>query len=116
MNEKLTSGKKDDEGKLRFDLIPPKSLIELAKVYTYGANKYGDKNWKKGIKWNRIFGAIQRHLWAFWSGEDKDKESSIHHLAHAAWGCFTLLDYKENHKDLDNRDMKYKEIEKKAKI
>lgn len=98
-----TEAEKFDNDKLRYDLIPADALEELAKVYTYGARKYGDKNWRFGMKWNRIFGAIQRHLWSFWKGANEDDESKIHHLAHAAWGCFTLLNYEKDHKELDNR-------------
>jgi len=84
---------KHDKGKLRYDLVPPDALNELAHVYTYGASKYTDRNWEKGMDYGRVFAAIQRHLWAFWSGEELDKESNLHHLAHAAWGCLTLLSY-----------------------
>jgi len=86
-------GRKDDAGKLRYDLVPPAALEELVAVYTYGAKKYEDRNWEKGIEQGRIFAAIMRHLWSFWKGEYNDKESGLPHLAHAAWGCFTLLFY-----------------------
>lgn len=96
-------GCKFDLGKSRYDLIPPNPLEELARVYTYGAKKYDDNNWRKGLKWGRVFGAIMRHLWRFWWGEDFDKESGLPHLSHAAWGCFTLLEYMITHKELDDR-------------
>jgi hypothetical protein len=96
-------GKKHDLGKTRYDLIPPVALEHLAQVYTFGAKKYGDRNWEAGISWSRIFGAIMRHLWAFWRGEDLDHESKMPHLAHAACGCFMLLTYLSTHKDCDDR-------------
>jgi len=99
----LTDGVKYDEKKIRFDLIPVESLTGLAKVYTMGAHKYDDDNWRKGMKWNRVYGAILRHLNAFWVGEDKDKESGLNHLLHAAWGCFTLYWYWIHGKGEDNR-------------
>ncbi len=71
------SGKKFDEGKLRMDLIPPEAIKGLAKVLTYGADKYGEKNWLNGLSYSRVYAAIQRHLWAFWEGEDNDDESGI---------------------------------------
>lgn len=95
--------KKDDEGKLRYDLIPHESLEQLVKVYNFGATKYGDKNWEEGTNWMRIFAAIQRHLWAWRAGEDVDPESNINHLAHAAWGCFALLAYTFRKKGNDDR-------------
>jgi hypothetical protein len=94
---------KFDAEKARYDLVPTHALEMLVAVYTFGARKYDDNNWRKGMKWHRVFGAIMRHLWAFWSGEDNDIESGLPHLAHAAWGCFTLLDYLEYRKEFDDR-------------
>lgn len=99
----MSEGRKDDEGKLRFDLIPPRALILLAKVYTTGAEKYDDRNWEKGMSWSRIYGAIQRHLWKFWNGEKMDEETGVPHLINAAWGCFTLTEYMFTHTELDDR-------------
>ena len=101
--EKLAQGIKYDEGKLRFDLIPGDALEELAIIYTFGARKYEDNNWRKGMLWSRVFGAIMRHLWAFFRGQDLDPESGRPHLAHAAWGCFTLLNYMKTRKEFDDR-------------
>ncbi len=95
--------RKYDDGKARFDLIPAIPLQTLAEVYTFGAKKYADRNWEGGIKWGRVFAAICRHLWAYWRGEDVDKESGMTHLAHAAWGCFTLMEFQRTHKELDDR-------------
>ena len=105
-------GIKHDQDKLRFDLFSPVALEEVAKVYTFGAKKYGDRNWEKGLKWGRVFGAIQRHLWAFWGGEDKDPETGILHLAHAAWGCLALIHYWYFKRELDNRPSTVNKIEK----
>ncbi len=99
----MSEGTKNDEGKLRFDLIPPRPLMLLAKVYTTGAKKYDDRNWEKGISWGRIYGAIQRHLWKFWNGEMMDKETGVPHLINAAWGCFTLTEYMFTHTEGDDR-------------
>ena len=95
--------RKDDTNKARFDLIPPRPLYQLAEVYTAGAKKYTDRNWEKGMKWGRIFGAVMRHLWSFWMGENNDRESGQPHLAHAAWGCLTLLEYIDTHPEMDDR-------------
>ena len=96
-------GIKYDGGKLRYDLIPVDALEELVKVYTVGAQKYGDRNWEKGMEWGRIFGAIQRHLWAFWKGEDHDPETGILHLSHACWGCMALIHYYNHQIGEDDR-------------
>jgi len=103
MKDKLKEGVKYDGGKLRFDLIPGEALIELAKIYTFGAAKYEDNNWRKGMKWSRIFGAIMRHTWAWYMGEDIDPESGLPHMSHAAWGCFTLMSYAKHKREFDDR-------------
>lgn len=84
-------------------LVPPRALMELAEVYTMGAQKYAAHNWTKGMKWSRIYDAVQRHLNQFWAGEDMDQESRLCHLAHAAWGLFTLLEFRRLHPELDDR-------------
>lgn len=102
----MEEGRKDDQGKLRFDLVPAEALEDLVRVYTMGAGKYEDRNWEKGLKWGKVFGAIMRHLWAFWRGEDLDPESGLPHPAHAAWGCMALLHFMRARPDLDDRPPK----------
>lgn len=94
---------KYDEGKERFDLIPPGPLFEVAKVFTYGAAKYEVRDWEKGITWGRVFAAIMRHLWRYWWGHENDEESGLPHLAHAAWGCLVLLEYARKRPEFDDR-------------
>ena len=95
--------RKFDGDKLRFDLLPADALKELVSIYTYGAKKYADRNWEKGLDWSRPFAALQRHLWAYWGGENIDPESGLPHLAHAAWGCLALLEYARIHPGGDDR-------------
>lgn len=91
-------------GKIRHDLIAPWALDELAKVYTYGTQKYDDDNWWKGLKWKRdVFGCILRHVWKWFRGERCDDESGLHHLAHAAWNCFALMSYERHCIGIDDR-------------
>jgi len=84
---------KFDRGKLRFDLLPPDALKAVVAIFTYGANKYADRNWEKGTNYGRLFGAAQRHLWNWWDGEENDPESGLHHLAHAITDILFLLSY-----------------------
>ena len=88
-------GKKFDAGKRRHDLIPHEAINALADVLTYGADKYGPKNWEKGMAWGRLYAATQRHLIAFKAGEDMDAESGIHHLSHAMTNIAFLIAYAE---------------------
>ena len=108
MDASQVEGFKYDEGKLRYDLIPPHALEMLATVYTHGAEKYSDVNYLNGngMPYRRILAALMRHVEAFRGGETYDPDSGLPHMAHAAWQCFTLMTYEqvlENPKD--NRDM-----------
>jgi hypothetical protein len=98
-------GRKDDQGKLRYDLLPAEALEEVVRVFTSGAARYGDRNWEKGITYGRVFGAVIRHMWAWWKGEGSDRDSGLPHLAHAAVDVLFLLHYSLHKKYLkfDNR-------------
>lgn len=84
--EAASVARKDDSGKLRFDLVPPEFDEALAEVLTFGAKKYGDRNWEQGagIDGERLFAACMRHLTRVRRGELLDQESGLPHLAHAA--------------------------------
>lgn len=86
-------GRKDDAGKLRFDLIPPHALEALAYVYTIGAAKYGDNNWLRGIDRGRILAAMYRHINHWQKGVTVDPDDGQHPLASVAWCCFALMEY-----------------------
>ena len=86
-------GRKDDSGKLRMDLLAPEFLLGTAEVLTFGANKYGDRNWEAGIKYSRVFAALMRHLWRWWASEPFDAETGMSHLKHAACCIMFLLAY-----------------------
>ncbi len=73
---------KNDEEKLRLDLIPDTTYEGLGRVLTFGAKKYSDRNWEKGLKWSRVIGAIERHLNAIKRREDIDPESGLLHSEH----------------------------------
>jgi len=89
----MGKGIKFDSEKNRLDLIPPEAIEELGKILTHGAKKYSDRNWELGMDWGRVFGATQRHLWAFWKGEDYDKDSKELHLSHALCCLAFLVTY-----------------------
>lgn len=96
-------GLKFDAGKLRLDLLPIEIIEEIAKVLTFGANKYGAWNWTKGIVYSRLIGAALRHFFAFIRGEDKDPESGLPHLAHAITCMLFLLWMTKYRPELDDR-------------
>lgn len=84
-------GKKDDKGKPDVSLIYPDFILGIARVLTYGADKYGRNNWKKlSEPWPRYYAAAQRHLLARQMGEEEDTESGYSHLLHAACNLMFL--------------------------
>ena len=99
----MTEGVKHDDGKARYDLLPPDALDAITQVFTYGAAKYADRNWEGGMAWGRLFAAMMRHCWAFWRGEDVDPESGLPHLAHAGACVLMLLAYMQRGIGHDNR-------------
>jgi len=88
-----TEGIKHDQEKPRMDLLPFDTLMAIATVLSYGAEKYDDRNWELGMDWGRIYAATQRHLTAFWSGENIDRESDLPHLWHALCSLMFLATY-----------------------
>lgn len=77
----------------RFDLLPWDALEEVARVYAYGAKKYADRNWEKGYPWGWSFQALIRHASRWMCGETYDKETGLHHMAHACFHCLALVTY-----------------------
>lgn len=62
----------------RFDLIPWDILRELAEHFGRGARKYASRNWERGYDWSLSFGALHRHLEAFWAGDEIDHDESLY--------------------------------------
>ena len=77
-------------GKGRFDLISPFALDRLAHWYEAGAKKYADRNWEKGMPFNRTLDSALRHL-NRWMRGDRSED----HLAAAAWNVFAMLHFEE---------------------
>lgn len=88
-------GVKYDTSKLRLELIAPEIEIALGAALTYGAVKYQDRNWEKGFKWSRAFGALKRHLNARHGGEQCDPETGIPHTWLAAAELMFLIAFEE---------------------
>lgn len=66
-------------------------------------NRVGDRNWEHGMKWSRPFGALMRHMWAWWRGEDKDPETGRSHLWHAGCCIAFLIAYEARGDGEDDR-------------
>ena len=91
-----TSGAKADAGKIRMHLVTggmARAIREVAKVATYGANKYTDGGWVEVPNgFNRYEDAQQRHATDRHVGMEFDPETQLSHLAHEAWNSLAKLD------------------------
>jgi hypothetical protein len=94
-----SEGMKFDGDKPQWQLLPYKETGEIVEVLTIGAKTYLPNNWKKvdNLK-DRYFGALMRHLAAWWEGEGKDPQTNKSHLAHAGC-CLLYLMWHENNKE-----------------
>jgi hypothetical protein len=99
---------KKDGGKVRMDLLPPEFLEATAAVLTFGAEKYADHKWEEGMAWSRVYASLQRHLNAWWRGEDTDEETGKSHLWHASCCIAFLTTYEIRGVGEDDRYSKLK--------
>lgn len=93
--------------KPRFSLIPQLALEEVAKVLTYGAEKYPDFNYSKPQKITTYIDACHRHINKFLRNEDIDEETKTNHLANAVANLMITLDGIINNKAIDDRNKAY---------
>ena len=59
-------------GRGAYDLVSPLAIHRLAVHLEKGAAKYGDRNWEKGIKYQRLIQALLRHTYQFLAGMDDE--------------------------------------------
>ena len=109
-----TTGGKKGQKPERIDLIPAEFLLEVGRVYHYGGfvapqndgtKGYGAHNWRKGYPWSWALSALFRHIFAWVLGEARDKESNLHHLAHACFHLATLFTFELHKKGTDDRSL-----------
>lgn len=106
-------GRKNDQDKIRLELIPSELLYAVGVILTFGAKKYDERNWEKGMKWSRVFGALMRHMWCWWGGRgptnlnfafgELDDETEYSHLWHAGCCITFLITYEERQTGEDDR-------------
>jgi hypothetical protein len=99
-------GKRFNDGKIRFDLLPAFAIEQVARVFTEGAKKYEPNNWKRGMPWSSVLASLERHLQAIKSGQDIDNESGLLHVAHLATNALFLAEYYKIYPQGDDRPRK----------
>lgn len=91
-----TTPVKQDNGKLRYDLLPFDAVDEVVKVLNYGINKYPkpEENWRVNSKKEdipRYEAALLRHMSAHMQGELIDEESGLPHMAQIATNALFII-------------------------
>ena len=92
--EAAETGLKYDDGKPRIgemlmDFAQP--LLQICKVWEFGAKKYKKSNWKKVENgWNRYTNAMSRHQ-LLEEEEYYDQETGLPHAVHVAWNAMARL-------------------------
>jgi hypothetical protein len=92
------------EAKVKLSDTPIIGIQQMGWVFTSGAAKYGRFNWREHqVSSTVYYDAAQRHLMAWFNGEDFDLESGQSHLAHVMACCNIILDAEKHEKLNDNR-------------
>lgn len=103
-------GLRYDEGKPRYDLIPPEAIEAIAVHYMQGAKKYADRNWERGMDWGKCFRALMSHAIKWQKGETYDNDPSMpgyeaHHMIAVAWNAIALYIYQTRGIGRDDRNI-----------
>ena len=103
-----TGALKERVDKPRLDLVPFEFIEGAARAFEYGATKYAEHNWRKGMKLSWLARSLMSHIFKWWMlGEDKDAESGLHHLDHAAACLAMVMTTLKEHPRMDDR---YKKV------
>lgn len=87
--------------KIKGTEVPFEKLSELdLKIVEDGAN-----NWRLGQNWTSSMASVKRHICEWEKGIDIDPDPSMgtYHLANAAWGLFSILEYYKIYPQGDDR-------------
>lgn len=87
---------------------PVKAEVGVAMLE--GAMKYGRHNYRvSGVRASVYYDAVNRHMDAFWEGEDIDPDSGLPHISKAIAGLVVLRDAQLQDKFVDDRPPKSKD-------
>ena len=90
--------------KVRVSLLSPEFILGTASAMQVGVDKYAQGDYLNGDKLSKYYEKVQRHVLAYWSGEDNDPESGLCHLYHAAADLNIMLEIIRKHPDRDDRE------------
>jgi len=105
----LNQATKFDDGKPSFSSIPQLALLEVAKGFTHGREKYGLFNYSSKMELLRYIDALDRHKNQFLTFKDENDidDSGVHHLALIACNALMALDSILTGNSIDNRNKIY---------
>lgn len=92
INKKETNPK-DAVGtrKVPFSTVPSRIVAEMGLAMLEGARKYGRHNYRvSGVRASVYYDAFNRHVTAWWEGEDIDPGSGLSHVV-KAMACLAVL-------------------------
>jgi len=97
--EQMPTGAQRDsqEGRGRFDLIPPGPIARLALVYERGAKAYGERNWEKGMKFSRLLNSTLRHISKYMLGKKEED-----HIVQAIWNLMAVAHFQDHLPELND--------------
>jgi hypothetical protein len=85
----VSTDRKNYDGKIRVELVPPQLLEQAGCAMTYGVAKHGEPwTWMHGER-GMYVGALLRHVGKYWlsilrGGDGRDPETGLSHLSGAA--------------------------------
>lgn len=98
LGKNVDTGLRYNKGKPRMELIEAGFMEEVAKILTFGAEKYEIDNWKKFDNQKRFqtIGSLMRHLEGYRKGNKIDDESNCSHLCHIVANAMFLWWFDKN--------------------
>jgi hypothetical protein len=90
--------RENKEGKGRYDLLPSRAIDRLAKRFEYGAKKYNDRDWEKGIPNEQLLDSALRHVFQYMRGcKDED------HLSASIWNLMAIVEQEVKDEEYKNK-------------
>lgn len=80
------------------DAIHFDAVEAIAATFTEGAAKYGQDNWRNGLKVRGLMSHALRHAFQVASGDESEN-----HLGHFLWNCAVAIYMLKNRPELDDR-------------
>ena len=83
-NKSETGAMREAIGVPYFRQLPLEALAAGAAALEYGANKYDNRNWEKGLPYQQMIDSLKRHIEDFERGHDYDDAEGGSGLPHVA--------------------------------